>query len=368
MKAKKRSGYVTACSFTAILVAVELASRMIAPSLPVDPGKWPRIEIASKLEQIRQLANSGKKVEVLFAGSSMMAGGIDPVAFTEASGKSSYNAAFAGPSMRTITPWVLDVVEPLLQPDVVVVGLQSRELSDNGPKNQVMYEKFIKSPGYKQTKGTVASRLEGGLEELSYFLRYRRALREPSQLFATDEASQQALAEADVRQVIGARGMRLEEPTHYKKPAKLIRGLYEKTLVDFAVGGPEYEALEDLATGLEEEGVELVLLNMPVTEDYWGAHADPVGDRAAYHELMEEFVAETGVTLIDAEDGFPSSEPFRDPVHLDIEGRQAMAVALAESWDQIVRGRTSAFALSCNGAADLSCSVQPGDGLAAIGP
>lgn len=367
MKASRSSGYVTACSFTAILVAVELASRMIAPSLPVDPGKWPRIEIASKLEQIRELANNDKKIEVLFAGSSMMAGGIDPVAFTEASGKTSYNAAFAGPSMRTITPWVLDVVEPLLRPDVVVLGIQSRELSDNGPKNQVMYEKFVKSPGYKQTKGTVASRLEGDLEQLSYFLRYRRALREPSRLFATDEASQKALAEADLRQVIGPRGMRMEEPSDYKRPAKLIRGLYEKTLIDFAVGGSEYEALQALAAGLEDEGVELVLLNMPVTEDYWGAHGDPEGDRAAYHDLMDTFVAEMGVTLIDAEDGFPSSEPFRDPVHLDIEGRQAMAVALADAWDQITGG-PGAFALSCDGSAEPSCTLRPGDGLAATSP
>ena len=364
MTTSKKTGYVTACSFTAILVAVELASRMIAPSLPVDPGKWPRIEIASKLDQIRDIANTGKKVEVLFAGSSMMAGGIDPVAFTEASGKSSYNAAFAGPSMRTVTPWVLDVVEPLLRPDVVVVGVQSRELSDNGPKNEVMYDKFINSPGYKQTKGTVASQLEGDIEQLSYFLRYRRALREPSELFSTDEASQQALAETEVRQVIGESGMRVEEPSDYKRPAKLIRGLYEKTLVDFAVGGPEYEALKDLHSGLEAEGVELVLLNMPVTEDYWGAHGDPEGDRAAYHRLIDDFIAETGVTLIDAEDGFQSSEPFRDPVHLDIEGRQAMAVALADHWDEITGG-SGEFALSCDGSSAPTCSLQPGDGLAA---
>lgn len=364
MTASKRNGFVTACSFTAILVAVELASRMIAPSLPVDPGKWPRIEIASKLDQIRDIANSGKKVEVLFAGSSMMAGGIDPVAFTEASGLSSYNAAFAGPSMRTITPWVLDVVEPLLRPDVVVVGIQSRELSDNGPKNEVMYDKFINSPGYKQTKGTVASRLEGDIEQLSYFLRYRRALREPSQLFATDEASQQALAETELRQVIGPSGMRMEEPSDYKRPAKLIRGLYEKTLVDFAVGGPEFEALKDLHAGLEAEGVEMILLNMPVTDDYWAAHGDPEADREAYHRLIDDFVAETGVTLIDAEDGFSSSEPFRDPVHLDIEGRQAMAEALAASWARITGGG-GGFALSCDDSAEPSCTLQPGDGLAA---
>lgn len=348
-----------------MLIVVELAARMIAPSLEVDPGKWPRIEIAQKLDQIEDLANKGRKVEVLFAGSSMMAGGVDPVAFTEASGRTSYNAAFAGPSMRTITPWVLDVVEPLLRPEIVVVGIQSRELSDNGPKNIVMYEKFVGSPGYKQTKGAITNRLEGDLEELSHFLKYRRALRTPSRLFASDEASEAALADANVRQVIGERGTRVEDPVDYRSPAKLITGLYEKTLVDFSVGGPEYDALVKLERELDAQGVQLVLLNMPVTDDYWGAHADPEGDRAAYHALIEDFVADTGVTLIDAEDGFGSSVAFRDPVHLDIEGRRALAVALADSWERIAAGRGAGFDLSCDGAAEPDCRLRPGDGLAA---
>lgn len=365
MKAFSRSGYLTACSFTAMLLVVELASRMIAPSLPVDPGKWPRIEIAQKLDQIRKLANAGKEVEVLFAGSSMMAGGVDPVAFTQASGLTSYNAAFAGPSMRTITPWILDVVEPMLDPDVVVVGVQTRELSDNGPKNQTMYEKFVNSPGYKQTKGTVASQLEGDLEELSSFLRYRRALREPSRLFATDEAERRALAEADVRKVIGPSGMRVEDSVDYRRSGKLIRQLYLKTLTDFSVGGQEYDALLKLARVLDDRDVQLVLVNMPVTADYWTAHADPDGDREEYHELMQDFVRETGVPFVDAENGFRSSVAFRDPVHLDIEGRQAMAEALAASWDAITRERATAFGLSCSGAVDPVCRVRSGEGLAA---
>ena len=365
MKAFSRSGYLTACSFTAMLLVVELASRMIAPSLPVDPGKWPRIEIAQKLDQIRKLANAGKEVEVLFAGSSMMAGGVDPVAFTEASGLTSYNAGFAGPSMRTITPWVLDVVEPMLDPEVVVVGVQTRELSDNGPKSQVMYEKFMNSPGYKQTKGTVASQLEGDLEELSYFLRYRRALREPSRLFATDEAERRALAEADVRKVIGPRGIRVEESVDYRRAGKLIRALRDNTLNDFAVGGPEYEALERLERVLEARDVQLILLNMPVTNDYWTAHEDAISNRARYHALMQDFVAETGVPLIDAGNGFPSSVAFRDPIHLDVEARQAMAEALAASWDAITSGRTTAFGLSCDSAVDPVCRVRSGEGLAA---
>src|SRR3954454_25119735 len=101
MRKRRNSGAVM-FSFAFVVVAIEVVARMMAPDLPVDPGEWPRVEIAQKLEQMRSYADEGKPVDVVFAGSSMMASGIDPVAFTGASGESSYNAGFAGPSARTI--------------------------------------------------------------------------------------------------------------------------------------------------------------------------------------------------------------------------------------------------------------------------
>src|SRR5687767_14708955 len=83
---KKRPGYVTLFSFTGVLVLVEALSRFVSPSLPVDPGKWPRIEIAQKLDQMRTYVNDGAEVDVVFAGSSMVAGGVDPVEFNQVTG------------------------------------------------------------------------------------------------------------------------------------------------------------------------------------------------------------------------------------------------------------------------------------------
>lgn len=353
-----RSRYATVTSFAAIILVVEAASRLIAPSLPVDPGKWPRIEMASKLNQMQDHVEQGKAVEVLFAGSSMMAGGVDAIEFTRASGRSGYNAAFAGPSIRTVTPWVLDVVEPLLSPEVVVLGVATRELNDNAPKNIRMWESFMASPGYEQTKGSVASRLEGDLEKLSYFMRYRRALREPTTLFETGSDDEQALAEAELRQVIGPRGTRQEEPISYRRAQKQIEQLHDRTLVDFSMGGEEYAALLRLATQLKERGVELVLLNMPVASDYWEAHDDPVSERSAYRSLLDRFVDQQGIALVDALDAFPTNAAFRDVMHLDIEGRQAMAVALAQRWDDITR-QPATWALECTTEAQPTCRLSP---------
>lgn len=360
MRGFTRSGYMTACSFTAMLLVIEAASRLIAPTLPVDPGKWPRVEMASKIAQMRDYVNRDEKVDVLFVGSSMMAGGISPVDFTESSGRPSYNAAFAGPSIRTLTPWVLDVVEPLLRPQVVVIGLQTRDLNDNSRKNTIMHKGFLRSPGYKQAKGTIATRLEGGLENLSYFLRYRRALREPSRLFAVDPKGERALAQADLRQVIGASGTRLEEPVTYRPAPLLIDKLARNSLADFSVGGVEYEALLRLERKLEKRDVELMVLNMPVTDDYWDAHEDPLAERGVYGSYLSRFAERHDVTLVDAEGAFPSSVSFRDPIHLDIDGRAALARALGESWSRLASADGATFRVECSGAEAPECRVVRG--------
>jgi hypothetical protein len=360
MKPLFNSRYTSSFSFVAVLLLAEMTSRWLSPSLPIDPGKWPRVEIAQKLDQMRDMANKEERVEVLFVGSSMMAGGVDPVRFTEQSGLSSYNAAFAGPSMRTITPWTLDIVVPLLKPRFVVLGVQSRELSDNGPKNEVMYEKFVASPGYREAASNVALQIGGKLENLSEFLRNRRILREPSQLFAAD--SEEALATAAIRHEIGPRGRRNDAAGSYHNSRKFSQALLDKALIDYEVGGPELAALAKLETGLRRQGVELIIMNMPVTDDYWEAHEDPIGNRASYRSALEDVVDRAGIRLVDAEDAFPDAEEFRDPMHLDVAARISLADALAESWPELTDGAGGGFKVVCSAA--RACHLERSEWLA----
>ena len=354
MRKINKSGYVSFFSFALVLALLEVSARLAAPSLPVDPGKWPRAEIAQKLDQIHDMVSDRETAEVVFVGSSMMAGGIDPVAFTESSGVTSYNAGFAGPTIRTITPWTVDIVEPLLHPKVVVVGMQSREMNDNAPKGETMYDKFITSPGYKQAASSVANRFEGELEALSFFLRYRRAFRRPADLFSSDAA---ALEDAKVRKEIGPRGSRIEDAGTYRAADKFINTLYRKMLIDFTVGGVEYDALVQLHEDLEARGVRLVVLSMPVTDDYAPIHADPVGDMAAYHEVLDRFASETGVTIIDAEDAFPNPEVFREPIHLDIEARASFARGIAEAWPSVMESEGGRWRVECDDSEAPTCEV-----------
>ena len=312
---------------------------------------------------MRTYVNDREEIDVVVAGSSMVAGGFDPIEFNEVTGLNSYNAAFAGSTMKTTALWVRDVVEPLMQPEVVVVGVQTRELSDVGSKNDIMNEKFESSPGYKESTSSVGSQLAGSLERLSYFLRYRRAFRTPSVFFEAD--GKQALQNTRVRQEIGPWGTRVMEPGVYRATDKFLAGLRDKTFLDLEMGGEEYRSLVDLAGELEERDVELVVVSMAVTEDYWATHEDPEGAKEEYHRLLDRLVDESDVTVIDAENAFTTTEVFRDPVHLDVEGRAAFSEMLAERWDRIIAPEPSRFRVACDIEGSITCGLTPADAIAA---
>jgi hypothetical protein len=180
----KRGGTLVALlSMAVTVVTVEASIRVLAPRIPAEPGKWPRREMAAKHEQMRQLTAKGDTAEVVFVGNSTTVHGIDPVQFTKTTGLNSYNAAFAGGSPRTIALWTLEVVEPLLSPEVVVLGVQSRDFNHNGAVQAALHRSFLRSPGYGQAAGGPLQRAEGYVERASAFMRNRRGFRRPVRLF-----------------------------------------------------------------------------------------------------------------------------------------------------------------------------------------
>ena len=354
MRRFARSGYATFFSFIFVLGLAEALTRMFAPSLPAEPGEWPRTEMAQKLDQMRNYDNEGRRFDAVFVGSSMTADGIDPNAFSKASGKEGYNSAFAGPSIRTIAPWAVDVADPLLHPKAVIVGVQSRELNDNGAKNIRMYQSFLTSPGFKQFHGTTGQ-LERRLENLSDFLKYRRLFRKPNDLLHTGA---NPFAGVHLRQQIGARGARIENNVDYRNTDVFSEHLYEETLTDFHVGGPEYDALVDLSKTLKAQGIKLIVMTMPVTPAYWQAHKHPVKDKEAFHHIIHKFATVTGTTMIDAENAFPDHLPFREPMHLDVEGAAALSTGLGKGWDQIMSAGPGWLHMRCSGGDSPVCNLS----------
>ena len=352
MRKHTRSAIVTVVSFLAVLVGAEVAARAWLPKIPPDAHTWPRAEIGQKLEQIDAYEERGEVIDVLFVGSSQMAASTNPQLFTDQTGMSSYNAAFAGPSMKTVGRWLLDIVEPKLSPDVVVVGIASRDSNDRSRKNNNVHEAFVNSPGYRQETASLASQFEGWLEDLSVFMRYRRLMREPSTfLDRTDDE----LGEQKVRMQIGERGLRLESPVDYRFRLKSQQSLGRGTLGNFRAGGREYRAMIEMHDVLEERGVEMVLVNMPLTKDYLGAHDDVDEEMTSYRDFLADIVAATDLAFVDAEKAFETPKAFRDLLHLDVEGRDAFTEALAQAWDDISDG--AQLLMDCNNKPKPECEL-----------
>jgi hypothetical protein len=349
----KKPGVVTTTSFFAVLLVAELGARILSGDLQTESGTWASGEAALKAAQMTETYNRGETVDVVFVGDSMTAGVIDPIIFTRASGVSSYNAAFAGPAVRTTTLWTLDIVEPLLSPQVVVLGVQTRSVNDNTRSSKWRHRMFVQSPGYKQATSSLAARVEGALEDISYFMRYRRALRHPNAVLTTldDENGDR---QKKSKKPIGPRGVRLDEPRTYSARTDLMQG-FRRDVGHFSWGEIEYEALKKLSAELRARGVRLIILSLPVTADYKAAHRRPKETMDKYHAALGTFVDEEGVTLIDAENAFPTSDPFRDPLHLDVEGRRAVARALAHEWDKVLGSRGEIVRLEC---VALSCRLS----------
>jgi hypothetical protein len=350
---RRNGGTATTASFVTVLLLAELGARAISGGVELT-GSWTSGEASIKVEQMERIADRGGEVQVVVVGDSMTASAIDPRRFTEASGVSSYNAAWAGVPLRTTVPWTIDIVEPMLHPEVIIVGVQTRTLNDKTPSSDWRHRSFLASPGYRQAAAGLAARAEGLIERISYFMRYRRSFREPSELLGGENTRSGRQQKAS-KKVIGDQGVRIEENVTFEPRLRWMQKGFGRELAEFSAGGIEYEALLTLHRELQERGIRMIVMSMPITDVYEASHGDPEQAMNEYHSTLRRFVAQTGVTLIDAEDAFDTNDPFRDPLHVDVEGRTAIAKALGQAWDEVLDAHGSILAIDCN--LDLRCRI-----------
>lgn len=332
----------------ALFVAVELALRLAEPLLP-EPSMWPNNEMAFKVDQIDDLVSAGIRVDTVFAGSSVAAEGFDPVAFNEVGPHLAYNAALGAASARSLERWLLDVVVPRLDPEVVVVGLVSRDLNDGGISQREFYERVASSHGL-MTVGAAANPMEAFeswlVQHVSLF-RLRPLVRDPAQLAAAIRG--EANMGDDPKP--GPFGSDPEDPgSGSYDNSEVFREFWRgRQLNGYSIGADETEALERLVAELAERGVSVVLVHMPVTEDYVSLLPDPDRDPREFRDLLIRVAEEQGAVFVDADPLFERDD-FRDPAHLDPRAAAELARALAADFDTLIRRGSDLQTLSTNSA------------------
>ncbi len=328
-----RNTRATWVTLVAVLIVAELIARFLSAGL-ADP-QWNFAQTDRKVAEMKAIANDGG-VEVLFVGNSAVNSDvISGVISRETSFDGVYNAALDGSPGVLTNDWTINVAEPLLGPDVVVIGLTSRDLNDGSRSNLRVTDGYMNSPGRasflgQQTAGQKADRFFG---ELSALVRIRAFLRDPISLITQyrDDIAEERLRGVDDF---------TREP--YGNDDILIDRTRERALNDFTVDpeaapGTQAGAIVDLIERLQNRGVDVVLVEMPhAGADYISLHTNGQADYDAYRATLRSIAEKTGVPLIDGTRPEWTTDYFEDFLHLNSAGANTFSAELAVELEKVL--------------------------------
>jgi hypothetical protein len=121
--------------------------------------------------------------------------------------------------------------------------------------------------------------------------------------------------------------VRFNPETYFKKHPK-VSGYYDSDYQDFKLTGVQSVALKNLIEFTRVRNINLVFVNMPLTQDY----LDPVraGYEQQFRQHMTQLAAQSGLIFRDKSMLWPSAKDFfSDPSHLNRYGAVEVAEQLA---------------------------------------
>ena len=308
----------------ALLLAAELALRAAFPRLGL--RDWPNWEFENKVRAMDRLARRGG-ASVITVGSSMVQAAVDPHLLSAllARERPAFNAALNGATARTLELWTRHIVVPRLRPDMVMFGFNSIEMNDNSLVAQRIFDQFRTSRPWRRLRdeGSIFRRAIFRLESASYLVRFRRYVRKS----AWSGAKRGKLAE--VSELGYLRGVGVFEWRSYGI-REHQRKIWGEALQDFRAGGHEFEALGGLIRALRDANIPVLLVRMPISEDWIPLHPKGDQDYRAFERKLQAFVGSNDVRFVDLMPGFTSLDDFVDPVHLSPAGKRRFTTELVQ--------------------------------------
>lgn len=296
-----------------LVLVAEAAVRVAADRLP-EPQRWSTPETQYKVDQMADLDG----VRTVAVGSSVVDVALDP----DALGPDAYNAALGAASIGMVDTFTREVVVPRLDPEVVVVGLSSRELNRNAPEQRRIEADFLDAPAVRHLLGTestldVAERVAG---ELSALVRYRSVLRDPES-WVDPRPAWDGTVTGDDGLYLGF----LDES--YDASPAVRRRLRRGSLHAFEVGDRQVATLRALLTDLRSQGRQVLLVTTPVTREYVDLLPRGQVDHERFTALAEEVAQSAGVRFVDA--GVWPDQLMADPLHVNRAGVQRFSELIA---------------------------------------
>ena len=313
-----------------VVVLAELGARAFGPYLP-EPLLWTDDTTTVKVAQL----DARDCVDLVFAGNSMTRDGLDPVVFGEADpqDRSTYNAALDAATPALLERWVLDEVDPRVDPDGVVLGLSSFDLNDRAAIGQSALAAYDAAP---LSRDDFLGRLQAPFIRHVDLFGYRNQLRDPEVVWDglgawRDGEREPRLGPEGLDGLLGPDGEGLSRrDLQYEASPLTARFAQNELLNDFHLGGEQTEAAEDLLAGLADRDVDTAVVVLPVTRDYIDLHPGGAAQYDEFLALAERIATENGAEFIDLHDLAPDDSWFADTHHLNATGSEALSRALPD--------------------------------------
>ena len=333
-----------------VLGAVEASVRFAANAgkLPdPEPYLWHRREVFVKIHQLADLT-ADEPVDILFLGSSLAYSGINPAVFNETYKAStgdpvrSYNAGLSAISMAMNIRFYERVFSHYSQSRVIFLVLSPRDLNQNSIIPQGGDQEVLASAnGQALLFDTPEAQAVRFLLEYSTLYRYRDVLMLgllngfdfPESLPVTyNDPAFDALGYVRVDNNLAQTIVNGDDPD----PDDFAR----LSLANFETTGSNFDALERFVCVCQEQNIQLVLVNMPMTEIMQQGFDQPEADYQSYLNNVNELVRVYRVAFWDFNaDGLRqlfSDQDFNDPAHLNAQGAEKFSVQLSKMYVQFM--------------------------------
>ena len=303
-----------------VLLAAEIAVRVFGAFLP-EPRNWYHDIAQAKAEQLRGMRNTD--LDLLFAGTSQTYYAIGPRLIDDELGTKSYNAAVPAGVPPIQERWLLNQVLSRVDTDVVVWGLSVLDLNDG--RDLSVVDAYLAAQATRPGKVAETERL---LARWSGLVRYRRQLVDP------DAWEDRTKMEA-IRSVIRSDGQR--RPANREPSDAERRHVQDHVVADYKTGGAMVASLRRTIAAIEDRGIDVVIVWLPVPERLVELLPQPGVETAARRETME-LSADLDAAFLDVSAGF-TNEDFLDFTHLGEPAAKRLSHRLSSKLSHVLAHR-----------------------------
>ena len=330
MSHRRRRLLLVVAAAAAVVLLAEGGARVLSPYL-TEPARYGDDATAVKVAQMD--ARGDTCTDVVLAGNSMGRDAFDPAAFQAAdpARRRAYNASLDAASPELLESWVADEAVTRLRPTTVVLTLASLDVNASGPATRAALEAY---EGAEQTRPDLIGRLGIAAGSVSDLVAYRTQLRDPAELRSAIERWQAGTpaprpSTEGIDRVLGADGQGLSRRSlQYRGDPGAKLFTRQQLLAGWSLDPEQVDAATALIGDLRTQGIDVVLVVLPVTDDYVAQHPNGAADFATFLAAAEGIADDTGAPLVDLHDAAPIDR-FADTHHLNEAGTEWFSAELA---------------------------------------